>query len=303
MLHAILRRGAYATIALAAAFPFCAGAWETPHHGSLLFVSNLDGGICLYSADIHKSDVQLKGTITNGTSRPEGVWIDRNGTLYLENGPQYPTQANIEEYKRGATSPFFTITDGLNSPGAVAVGSDGTVYVNQLGESGGGVIGVVVEYAPGQKTPERTVALNPSPEYGMNAGGEAFDPQGNLLAANSGNATEVHVFKIAPGASTATDLGLQGYGGAAIAADGAGNLYTGGGNGFIAVYPPGATSPSRTIPTSFSVYGMTARPNGTLYAVSNSSVAEYAPGASTPINYVDTLDGETFTFDAAIGSR
>jgi hypothetical protein len=305
MMHSSLHRALQATavIALVAASPISASAGAGPaqHHKRLLFVSNLDGSIRLYSADIHKSDAKLLGTITTGASRPEGVWIDRKGTLYVENGAQYPTQADIEEYKRGATSPFLTITDGLNSPDAVAVGGDGTVYVNQLGSGGGGVVGEVVEYAPGQTTPERSVRLNRKPEYGLNAGGMAFDPQGNLLAANSGNATEVHVFKIAPGSSKATDLGIQGYGGAAIAVDGDGNLYAGGGNGFIAVYPSGATSPSRTIPTSYTVYGMTAARNGTLYAVADSSVAEYAPGANTPTNYVDTLYGETFTYDAAVG--
>jgi sugar lactone lactonase YvrE len=214
MMHSNLRRALQATamFALVAALPISAvaGASQTSHHKRLLFVSNLIGSIRIYSAGIHKFDVQLKRTITTATSRPEGIWIDRKGTLYVENGEQYPTQADIEEYENGATSPFFTITDGLNSPGAVAVGSDGTVYVNQLGEKDDGQIGVVVEYAPGKKTPKRTVKLNPSPEYGIDAGGLAFDPQGNLLAATIGNASEVHVFKIAPGSSKATDLGLQG---------------------------------------------------------------------------------------------
>lgn len=303
MMNSSLCRALQATVAfvIAAALPLsaAAGSSQALHHKRLLYVSNLIGSIRVYSADIHKSDVQLKRQITNGASRPEGVWIDRKGTLYVENGEQYPTQADIEEYKEGATSPFFTITDGLISPGAVAVGSDGTVYVNQLNDSQN--VGVVVEYAPGKKTPKRTIKLNRSPEYGINAGGLAFDPQGNLLAANSGNATEVHVFEIAPGSSKATDLHIKDYGGAAIAVDGDGNLYSGGFNGFIAVYPPGATSPSRTITANFSVYGMTVTRNGTLYAVTDSSVAEYAPGASTPTNYVDTLYGETFTYDAAVG--
>lgn len=306
MMHLSLHRALKATaaFAFAALFPISTIAGAPPHHKQLLFVANLDGSIRIYPGDIHKSNAQLKGSITNGATRPEGVWIDANGTLYVANGAQYPVQADIEEYKKGATSPSFTITDGLNSPGAVAVAGDGTVYVNQLGEAkGGGVIGVVAVYAPGETKPERTINLNPTPEYGMSAGGIAFDGKGNLFAATFGNATEVHVFRIRPGSSKAVDLGLQGYGGSAIAVDGQGNLYAGGGNGFIAVYPPGATSPSRTIPTSFSVYGMTATRNGTLYAVSDSFVAEYAPGASTPANYVDTLYGETFTDDAALGTE
>jgi hypothetical protein len=277
------------------------GAGRAPRE--LLFVTNLDGTIRLYPADIHNFHAKLLGMITKGATRTEGVWIDSKGTLYVENGTQYPAQANVQEYKHGATSPFRTITQGLDLPGAVAVGRDGTVYVNQLGEGGGGTIGVVVVYPPGGTMPERTIPLNPAPEYGMNAGGMAMDAQGNIFAATSGNAGEVHVFKIAPGSSQATDLNLQGYGGSAIAVDGAGNLYTAGFNGFIAVYPPGSTSPSRTIPANFSVYGMTAKPNGTLYAVADRFVAEYAPGTNTPINYVDTLYGSTFSYDAAIGSQ
>jgi hypothetical protein len=272
------------------------------HAKRLLFVSNSIGSIQIYSANIHDSNPQLLGTITTGATRPEGVWIDRKGTLYVENGTQYPIQADIEEYKHGATSPFRTITDGLNSPGAVAVGSNATVYVSHLGQGGGGTVGAVVVYPPGGTTPERTITLNPSPEYGMNAGGMAFDPQGNLYAATLGNATEVHAFEIAPGSSQATDLGLQGYGGSAIAVDGAGNLYTGGGNGFVAVYAPGATSPTRTTSQlGFYANGLTVARNGTLYVVGNLEVAEFAPGANAPTNYIDTDHGETGTMDAALG--
>jgi hypothetical protein len=106
----------------AAEAPFAAS-----HTKRLLFVSNLSANVRIYSADIHLANPQLLGAITDGATRPQGVWIDRKGTLYVENGAQYPTQANIEEYKHGATSPFRTISDGLNNPGAVAVGSDGTV--------------------------------------------------------------------------------------------------------------------------------------------------------------------------------
>jgi len=221
---------AIAAIALAAAFPVsaAAGAWQAPAPQTTAVRLESGRRIRIYRRR-PQFQCAATGTITNGTTRPEGVWIDGKGILYLENGPQYPAQADIEEYKPGATSPFFKITDGLNSPGAVAVGSDGTVYVNQLGEAGGGgVIGVVAVYPAGKTKLERTISLT---DAGIRheRGGMAFDQQGNLYAATIGNATEVHVFKIAPGSSQATDLGLQGYGGSAIAIDGAGNLYAGGG--------------------------------------------------------------------------
>jgi len=107
-----------------------------------------------------------------------------------------------------------------------------------------------------------------------------------VYAANEGNASVVNVFKIVPGSLQVTDLALKDPGGEAIAVDGSGNLYTGGFAGgysgyFIAVYAPGATSPSRTISLGFQTYGITAASNGTLYVVANNEVAEYAPGAAS----------------------
>jgi sugar lactone lactonase YvrE len=245
--------------------------------------------------------------ITQGATRPLDDWIDQNGILYVVNGAEYPTQANVVEYKRGASSPFRTITDGVQTPNSVAVGKDGTVYVNSVGElpDGGGTTGMVVVYPPGGVTPKLTITLPEAPEYGMSAGGIALDAQGNVYVANFGNATVSQFFKIAPGSSQATSLGLTGYGGDAIAIDGAGNLYAGGASDsyFIAVYAPGATSPSRTIPLNFAPYGLTVTGNGTLYVVGDENVAEFAPGANTPTNTISTLYGETFTIDAAIGSQ
>lgn len=198
----------------------------------------------------------------------------------------------------------------------MAVGNDGTVYVNSISDSEtasnpfsqSGPRGAVVVYAPGKTTPKETIDLPQAPEYGMTAGGMAIDKQGNVYAANEGDAEVVNVFKIAPGSSQATNLALTGYGGDAIAVDGSGNLYAGGFAGgysgyFIAVYAPGKTAPSRTIPLYFQANGITATRNGTLYVVANSDVYEYAPGATEPTNIVGTLDGETFTYDAAIGSQ
>ena len=264
----------------------------------VLFVSNLSGGIRMYSADIHTPNPPLIGIIANDTARPEGVWVDRKGTLYVTDAEQYPIKANLLEYKHGASSPFRTITSGLFSPAAVAGGADGTVYVNAVN---GNSTGEVVEYAPGKVVPERTITL-PDPAYELTPGDLAFDRNGNLLAATLANSSTVHVFKIAPGSSQVTDLGLQGAGGAAIGVDGAGNLYTGG-LYLVSVYAPGATSPSRTFPLSFYGNGLTVARNGTLYVVGNNTVAEFAPGASSPTNYIGTDYGETLTFDAALGEK
>jgi sugar lactone lactonase YvrE len=283
----------------------------------VVFVSNLDGGIRIYSADIHEKNPPLLGTITSGASDPRGVWVDRKGTLYVVNASSGSQGPSLSEYKRGASGPFRTITNGLlDDPGAVAVGNDGTVYVNSVSNHANwfsaryetGPAGAVVVYGPGKTTPEETIPLPEQPEYDMSAGGMAIDKQGNVYVANVGNLAVVNVFKIAAGTSHATDLALTSAGGDAITMDGAGNLYAGGFAGgysgyYISVYPPGATSPSRTISLAFQTYGITATSNGTLYVVAEDDVYEYAPGASEPKNTIETLDGETFTYAAAIGSQ
>ncbi|HLY05939.1 MAG TPA: hypothetical protein VKR31_09350 [Rhizomicrobium sp.] len=298
MTHATRKRlAARALLAAAVLSAIVSGAEAGQKHR--LFVSNLDGSINIYSANIHDTDVALLGTITAGATRPEGIWIDGDGTLYLVNGEGGTGAPDIAEYKKGASQPFRTISNGLYYPGFVAVGSDGTVYVNSVD---GDSTGMVIEYAPGKTRPERTITL-PDPAYALAPGGMAFDAGGNLLVATLGNVSTVHVYRIPFGTSDVTDLGLQSPGGAALGVDGQGNLYVGGQLGYVAVYAPGATTSSRTVPLDFYCEGLTVAKNGTIYAVGEQSVVEFAPGAVEPTNAFSTLNGETFTFDAALGPR
>lgn len=43
-----------------------------------LFVSNLDGSIRIYTADIHHQNPPMIRQITQGATRPLGDWIDRS---------------------------------------------------------------------------------------------------------------------------------------------------------------------------------------------------------------------------------
>src|SRR5579862_137257 len=188
MTHATRKRlAARALLAAAVLSAIVSGAEAGQKHR--LFVSNLDGSINIYSANIHDTDVALLGTITAGATRPEGIWIDGDGTLYLVNGEGGTGAPDIAEYKKGASQPFRTISNGLYYPGFVAVGSDGTVYVNSVD---GDSTGMVIEYAPGKTRPERTITL-PDPAYALAPGGMAFDAGGNLLVATLGNVSTVHV--------------------------------------------------------------------------------------------------------------
>jgi sugar lactone lactonase YvrE len=261
------------------------------HAKRVLYVSNLLSNVTVFPASIHAGNPPPLATITDGTTRPEGLWVDGKGTLYVVNGVGQKS-VGVAEYKRGKTSPDRVIEGGLIAPIAVAVGSDGTVYVSDVQAT---KTGVVVAYGPGQSAPERTITL-PDPAYALQAGSIAFDARGDLLVATlAPENNAVHVFSIARGSSQPVDLGIQGAGGASIAIDGAGNLYTAGApnDDMVAIYAPGATTPSRTYSLGTQVNFITVAANGTLYAgVLNqrtgvTGVAEIAPGASTITNLID----------------
>ncbi|HEY5096298.1 MAG TPA: hypothetical protein VII69_14390 [Candidatus Eremiobacteraceae bacterium] len=271
---------------------------------NVLYVSNLLSNVTLYPAGIHRSNPQPLETITDGTTRPEGMWVDRKGTLYVVNGVN-GRAGNLTEYKLGKTSPNRVIRNGLTAPTAVAVGRDGTVYVNDAQET---ITGVVVVYGRGQSAPERTITL-PDPAYALDPGGMAFDANGDLLVATLAPETNaVHVFSIAPGSSQPVDLGLKGAGGPAIAIDGAGNLYTAGtpnDPGTVAIYAPGSTTPSRMFQLGPQINFITVAADGTLYAAvldqrtGVTGVAEVAPGASTITNLIDKGN---YAYGVALGS-
>ena len=277
---------------------------ENTNH--VLYVSNFLSSVTLFPAGIHKINPQPLETITDGTTRPEGMWVDQNGTLYVVNGVNGRSHVNVAEYRLGKTSPHRLLEIGLVAPTAVAVGSDGTVYVNDVQQT---VTGVVVVYARGQLTPERTITL-PDPAYALEPGGLAFDARGDLLVgtlAPENNA--VHVFSIAPGSSSPVDLDLQGAAGAAIAIDHAGNLYTAGApnaGGSVAVYAPGTTSPSRNFQLGPQINFITVAANGTLYAgvldqrTGVTGVAEVAPGSNTITNLIDKGN---YAYGVALGSE
>lgn len=283
---------------------YTAASERDAHAKRVIYVSNLLSNVTAYSASIHDRNPQPLETITDGTTRPEGLWVDRSDTLYVVNGVgQGPV--SVAEYERGKTSPDRVIENGLVAPTAVAVGGDGTVYVNDVH---GTFTGVVVVYGRGQSTPERTITL-PDPAYALEPGGMAFDAKGDLRVATLAPETNaVHVFSIAPGSSQPVDLGLQGAGGPAIAMDGVGNLYTAGtpnDNGTVAIYAPGSTTPSRTFQLGPQINFITVSAGGTLYAAvldqrtGVTGVAEVTPGASTITNLIDKSN---YAYGVALGS-
>jgi len=251
------------------------------HRQRFLYIADIDGQpglgqIHVYSAAMKPSE-QIR-LISIGTGRPFGLWVDANNILYVANESNLDP-ASVTEFKPGASSPFFTITNFIGQPGSVAVDASRNVYVNESRQDHG----YVEVFAPGSNRAMRTIDTGIG-GYAFDPGSMAFDPKGNLIVAESAKLA-LHLVGVAPGSSQAVPLNLNvtNITGPGMGVDKAGNIYVASQGGTISVFPPGATEPSRTI-SPVPGYGLTwVTPQGAVYQASGEgSVAEVAPGSSSP---------------------
>jgi hypothetical protein len=260
--------------------------------GQVLFVADLSKTVVYFTANIHAKNPPRLGQISDGIVRASGVWIDREGTLYVTNFDS--SIHSLVEYKRGDSAPFKTITNGLFTPGAVAVDRSGNVYVADFEET-------VLYYAAGADSPAETIQIPRGNHTGIV--GLAFDPKGNLLVGTAGveGAGNNAVYSVVPGSWKVTNLDLQSPPGGAIGSDRAGNIFAGGVSGYISVYPPGAQAPSRSINAGTSGFysDLVVTANGTIYWPNYQfgGMYEFASGASSPTNVFSGGNG----VDAAVG--
>jgi sugar lactone lactonase YvrE len=220
---------------------------------------------------------------------PEGVWVDRNGILYVALSGQTPSQVGkVEEFKPGATSPFLTITDGISVPKSLVVDTNGTLYVDQIFN----LAVQIQEYPAGKTSPSTTLQVSDKGE--PVAGGLTLDAGGNVyLHAFFVDDPPSRVYRFAPGKTTGKDLQLSGLGDATgLTSDAQGNLYVSDSAAGISVYAPGKTKPTREIapPSNDYFADFVATRTGKLYVAQEnpdppaSSLLEYAVGGSQPTN-------------------
>jgi sugar lactone lactonase YvrE len=248
----------------------------------VLYVADIDGQpgvgqIWVYSAGM--KNARLLRTITSGTGRPFGMWVDSKNILYVANeANKYP--ASVTEFKPGASSPFFTITNFKGQPQSVAVDANQNVFVNENVQDEG----YVQEFARGSNTAEQTIDTGVG-GYAFTPGSMAFDSTGNLVVAEQAKLA-LHIVKIAPSTGQVTPLGLDlnNITGPGMGIDKAGNIYVANSGGStVSVFPPGQNEPSRTI-SPVGAYGLTSvTPNGSVYQASGeSTVTEIAAGSNSP---------------------
>ncbi len=204
---------------------------------SLIYWGNYyNSTITVYSAK--GTNPPEKGQITTGLSNPERLFIDKSLNVYATN----LGNNTITAYKRGATSPFLTISDGVNSPTGLTVDAAGTVYCANVGNN------TVTEYPKGQTSPSLTIPMGSNtPEY------LAVDSADNLYV-SAGNV----VMEFPPGSTKGKDLGLVIGAPWALEVDKSGNIVIiDEAANTIDVFPHGQTQPSKKIAvTAGSAFGL-----------------------------------------------
>jgi hypothetical protein len=201
------------------------------------------------------------GRITTGVFSPAGIWLSAAGTLYVSDFKW----DRITEYKRGAVTPSRTLFTQY-APWYAYAGADGTVYSS---EPVTGNQGTQVEvFAPGATTATRTISV-PYP-WGL-----ATDSANNLYVVSSPFTGAARILKYAPGSTTGVDIGIslaQGGVGLLITKDG--RLIVG--SDSIEIFPPGATTPSRSIASNYAYQFSLNSDQTRLYVASGfNSIYEY----------------------------
>jgi hypothetical protein len=189
-------------------------------------------GVKVYVADLVCNVVRIYGVgggneigeITNGIDGPYGMWVSRNGSLYVSN----VSSGTITVYPDGQNSPSATLTGAVNVIG-VAVSKSGDVYAAAFGSN------ALYYYKKGAMSPTRTATL-PGPE------GFGIDAKQNVYAAYNNGGYSGRVEKYSPGLVHGADLGISEGMAADVKIDETGNLLLGDqSNHVIDIFPAGAT--------------------------------------------------------------
>jgi len=215
--------------------------WLAPETRSksepLLYVSVEETSqILIYpEADYNHSPI---GMITSGVSDPWGLYVDKNGNLYVAN------QTNtVTVYPAGSVNPSAVYSQDLCHPLFPMVDRQGDLFVAN-GRSCGSGPATVVEYLPGSSTPYQVLQLPATEVDGMD-----FDAQDNLYVAYRVTANRGHggIEKFAPGSTQGQILGMTVHKPQGLVVDAQGNILmvdTSKTTRDVVVYAPGARHPN-----------------------------------------------------------
>ncbi len=118
---------------------------------ALLYGSSYDGGFINIYPEAGNNQ-QPVGQLTSGLVSPQGLFVDKHQRLWAANTNAF----NVVGFKRGATTPFATLSDPNYYPISVAVDKNGTVYAANA-ESTTGPPGNVTVWTKGSTNPTATL--------------------------------------------------------------------------------------------------------------------------------------------------
>ena len=211
---------------------------RTPASNALIYVDSMvdmrigrNDEVLIYS---ERRPHTLLGKITNGIYEPWGMYVDKNGTLYVAN----VHNSTVTAYPAGSDSPSMTWSQGLSYPFYPIVDTKGDLFVSNGN-------GKVIEYQHASTTPYRVLQT-----LGTDATGLDFDRQGNLYVAygacQSSYSCSASIEEFAPGSTQGKSLGMELTSPQGLVVDKDGNIIVAAGGG-IEFFPPGAKSPTQEI--------------------------------------------------------
>jgi DNA-binding beta-propeller fold protein YncE len=205
--------------------------------GPLLYVSLEDANEVLIFPESPYNQSPI-GMITSGVTQPWGLYVDKNGNLYVAN-----LNDEVTVYPAGSVYPSVTYIHGLCHPLFTIVDHQGDVFVAN-GRLCNRSHATVIEYLLGSKNVYHVLETPGTEVNGMD-----FDQQGNLYVAyriNAKNQAPGSVERFAPGSRKGHVLGMTVHQPQGLVVDNNGNILvveTAQRTHYVAVFAPGAHHP------------------------------------------------------------
>ena len=277
-------------------------------------------GICAAAALLagcggSQPPISAPGAMPQTTALTHGARYAHSPPLLFVGNISAYNDVKVYHANRRDPSPIEVISTDVDTPTGDCIDRDGTLYV--VNEPAGS--GWITEFPSGNAKPSKII------KKGINTPAFcAIDSNGNLWVTNIGgpNVTEYEKGSTIPHSIITKGIVYPD----GIAIDRSGNMYVANhvtdsreretfGPGNVVVYPPGSTSPSRTITDGVvSPVGITVDATGTLYVTNSTAnnVQEYRSGQSEPYQTITrrielpvavTVDAQGYLFVTDNGSN